>query len=112
MGPRNRLPKTAGPPARMRADTIPVPGNVQARQPEADAVQGEHRRRWSDRTPSLRLLRFAAVQERTGLSRTTIWRLEQCGAFPRHRRISANVVAWVEDEVTNWIRSKVDTLSA
>ena len=59
------------------------------------------------RTPSLRLLRFPAVRERTGLSRSTIWRLEQRSAFPRHRRISANAVAWVEEEVMRWICSKV-----
>src|SRR6267378_2065270 len=60
-----------------------------------------------DCVPSLKLLRFPAVRERTGLSRSTIWRLERCGDFPKHRRISANVVAWVEEEVTSWIHSKI-----
>jgi prophage regulatory protein len=60
-----------------------------------------------DRLPSLKLLRFPAVRERTGLSRSTIWRLERLGDFPRHRRISANAVAWVEAEVVSWIHSKV-----
>ena len=32
-----------------------------------------------DRVPSLKLLRFPMVRERTGLSRSTIWRLERCG---------------------------------
>jgi prophage regulatory protein len=58
--------------------------------------------------PPLKLLRFTAVRERTGLSRSTIWRLERRGAFPRHRVISTNVVAWVEDELVAWIRAKVD----
>ena len=57
--------------------------------------------------PLLKLLRFPAVQERTGLSRSTIWRLEQRGAFPRHHRISTNTVAWVEEEITAWISSKI-----
>jgi prophage regulatory protein len=56
---------------------------------------------------SLKLLRFPAVRERTGLSRSTIWRLERRGAFPRHHRISANAVAWLEDDIADWIRSKV-----
>lgn len=55
-----------------------------------------------------RLLRFPTVRERTGLSRSTIWRLERRGEFPRHRRISANVVAWVETEVVDWIQSRVE----
>jgi prophage regulatory protein len=60
-----------------------------------------------ERARSLKLLRFPAVRERTGLSRSTIWRLEREGEFPRHRRISANAVAWVEDEVLSWINSKI-----
>jgi prophage regulatory protein len=64
-----------------------------------------------DRERSLKLLRFPAVRERTGLSRSTIWRLEREGYFPKHRRISANAVAWVEDEVLSWIQSKVDDIA-
>jgi len=60
---------------------------------------------------ALRLLRFPAVRERTGLSRSTIWRLERRGAFPRHHRISANAVAWIEDDIANWIRSKVTAIA-
>jgi len=59
----------------------------------------------------LRFLRFPAVRARTGLSRTTIWRLERQGDFPRHRRISRNAVAWAEHEVADWIRSKLDASS-
>jgi prophage regulatory protein len=57
----------------------------------------------------LRFLRFPAVRARTGLSRTTIWRLERRGEFPPHRRISRNAVAWIECEVTEWMQSKVET---
>jgi prophage regulatory protein len=55
----------------------------------------------------LRFLRFPAVRARTGLSRTTVWRLERQGDFPRHRRISSNAVAWAEHEVAEWIRLKL-----
>ena len=54
----------------------------------------------------MRLLRFPAVRERTGLSRSTIWRLERRGTFPKHRRISANAVAWLEHEVNAWISAR------
>ena len=60
---------------------------------------------------SVKLLRFPDVRERTGLSRSTIWRLERHGSFPKHRRISANAVAWVEEEVIAWIRSKIDDIA-
>jgi prophage regulatory protein len=55
----------------------------------------------------LRFLRFEAVRERTGLSRTTIWRLERKGIFPAHRQISPNAVAWREDEVEAWMLSRI-----
>ena len=56
----------------------------------------------------IRFLRFPAVRARTGLSRSTIWRLERRGGFPKHRRISSNAVAWVEGEVVEWMRSKLE----
>ena len=55
----------------------------------------------------LKFLRFTMVRDRTGLSRSTIWRLERQGAFPKHRRISANAVAWLEQEINEWVLSKV-----
>lgn len=55
---------------------------------------------------AVRLLRPRTVCERTGLSRSTLWRLERRGAFPRHRQISTNAVGWLEEEVTAWIRTR------
>jgi prophage regulatory protein len=56
-------------------------------------------------TPA-RLLRPRAVCERTGLSRSTLWRLERRGDFPPHRQISPNAIGWLEEEVNAWIRSR------
>jgi len=60
-----------------------------------------------DTPPRLKLLRFPAIRERTGLSRSTIWRLEHEGRFPRRHWISANAVAWVEEDVMEWIRRRL-----
>jgi len=60
----------------------------------------------------LKLLRFPVVRERTGLSRSTIWRLERRGEFPRHHRIAPNVVAWVEEDITNWIELRTSSLAS
>lgn len=76
-------------------------GNSPSRDGGGDEIRGA----------DLKLLRFPAVRERTGLSRSTIWRLERQGAFPRHHRISANAVAWVEDDVAKWIQSKVTAIA-
>lgn len=77
--------------------TRPKPGSAAPTRQPSDEVHRE-----------LRFLRFPAVRARTGLSRSTIWRLERQGSFPRHRRISRNAVAWVEDEVAEWMRSKLE----
>jgi prophage regulatory protein len=60
---------------------------------------------------SLRLLRCREVEERTGLSRSTIWRLEHRNAFPRRIQVSVNVVAWLEDEVAAWIQSRINRVA-
>ena len=60
----------------------------------------------------LKLLRFTAVRERTGLSRSTVWRLERRGAFPKHIKVSANIVVWLEEDVVQWIRAKARGLVA
>lgn len=57
----------------------------------------------------LRFLRFMAVRDRTGLSRSTIWRLERRGAFPKHKRLSTNAVGWLEQEIDQWVRSRLAT---
>lgn len=53
-----------------------------------------------------RLLRVDEVTDRTGLSRTTIWRKERAGEFPTRVKIGENSVAWREEEVEEWIDSR------
>ena len=52
------------------------------------------------------ILRFAAVKQATGLSRTTVWRLERAGLFPRRRQITPNTVGWLRQEISDWIASR------
>ena len=56
-----------------------------------------------------RLLRFPEVRARTGISRSTVWRRERAGDFPRHVRVSPNVVAWVESDIDAWIAARQTT---
>lgn len=53
-----------------------------------------------------KILRVAQVMEATGLSRTTIWRLEHDGRFPQRRRLGPNSVGWVAGEVEEWVLSR------
>jgi prophage regulatory protein len=75
---------------------IPVAPSGEAVAPELSKGQSTARPR--DAT----FLRFPAVRARTGLSRSTIWRLEQEGLFPRRRRISRRAVAWAAEEIEAW----------
>ena len=50
-----------------------------------------------------RFLREPEVKRITGLGRTTRWRLERVGKFPRRRKISHNAVAWLASEVDTWM---------
>lgn len=42
----------------------------------------------------------------TGLSQSTIDRLEHANRFPRRRRVSARAVRWLFAEVQAWIESR------
>ena len=52
------------------------------------------------------LIRFPEVQSMVGLSRTTIWRLEQKGKFPARRKLGENSVAWIKEEIEKWIMTR------
>jgi prophage regulatory protein len=55
----------------------------------------------------MRILRIDEVLERTGLSRSTLWRLEKKqGDFPSRRKLGSGSVGWIEEEIDEWIRSR------
>ena len=51
-------------------------------------------------------LRRPAVQEITGLSRTTIYAMMARGDFPRPRRLTGKAVGWPESAVAEWLASR------
>ncbi len=51
-------------------------------------------------------IRFPKLRLITGLSRCTIWRLENEGKFPRRIKLSANAVGWRSDEVQVWMEAR------
>jgi len=55
--------------------------------------------------PRIQILAEPEVQRLTNLSRTTRWRLEREGKFPRRLRLSGNRVGWRADEIQAWIES-------
>lgn len=54
-----------------------------------------------------RILRLKNVLERTGLTRSTLYRKMQLGTFPKQLRISARCAGWRESDVDAWLRNPV-----
>jgi predicted DNA-binding transcriptional regulator AlpA len=55
-----------------------------------------------------RFVSYDEVHNRTGLSRTTIWRLEKIKDFPKGVRISPGRRAWRESDLNKWIASRLE----
>ncbi|MCO6060386.1 AlpA family transcriptional regulator [Pseudomonas sp. MOB-449] len=54
-----------------------------------------------------RFLRFGAVAEIIGLSRSTIWRLEKEGDFPKRVKLGGKSVAWRLSELNLWMSARI-----
>jgi prophage regulatory protein len=50
-----------------------------------------------------RILRIRTVLQRTGLSRSTLYRKIQDGSFPRQVQISVHGAGWRESAINHWI---------
>jgi len=53
-----------------------------------------------------RIVRAKELQELTGLSRTTLWRLERRGEFPDRVPLSGSSVGWRYSEVMEWMQTR------
>ncbi len=54
-----------------------------------------------------KLIRRPAVQKKTGLSRSSIYRLSAGGSFPPAVRLGPHSVSWVESEIDAWIAKRI-----
>ena len=55
-----------------------------------------------------RFVREPECKHITGLSRTTRWRLERAGLFPKRHKISPNAIAWLESTIQEWLRGRAE----
>ena len=55
-----------------------------------------------------KLLRRPIVQDLTGLSKTSIWRLERIGKFPKSVQLTSRTVGYRESEILAWLISPTD----
>jgi prophage regulatory protein len=54
-----------------------------------------------------KILRMRTVLERTGLSRSTIYRKMKDGTFPAQVHISEHCRGWRESEINRWVTNPV-----
>ncbi len=52
-----------------------------------------------------RILRLRSVLDRTGLSRSTLYRKIHEGTFPKQVRIAIRCAGWRESAVNEWLRN-------
>lgn len=53
------------------------------------------------------LIRRRAVEERTGLKRSSLYGLMRLGHFPRPVKLSTRSVAWVLSDVDDWVNGRL-----
>lgn len=56
----------------------------------------------------LSILRRKQVEQRTGLSRSTIYLRIQEGTFPRPVNLGARAVGWLENEIDAWLAARLE----
>ena len=54
-----------------------------------------------------KILRLDNVKSKTGLSRSTIYRLMDEGHFPHQINLGFRAVDWLETELDNWLDEKI-----
>jgi prophage regulatory protein len=56
---------------------------------------------------NIRFIRLPTVLAKVGLSRTHVYKLIGEGRFPRQVRLSMRSVAWVEEQVDEWMLQRL-----
>ena len=84
----------------------PRPG-ARARKPKRSGAMTRNRGNESTK-PTTRFLRISEVQARTSLGRSTIYRWSAEGRFPQPIWLSERVVRWIEAEVDEWVRKRLE----
>lgn len=52
------------------------------------------------------------VKEESGLSKSTRWRLEKAGEFPKKIQLGPRAVGWRAEEIIEWVKARGEAKSA
>ncbi|MRR56984.1 MAG: AlpA family phage regulatory protein [Deltaproteobacteria bacterium] len=53
-----------------------------------------------------RIIREKEAREITSLSRTSIWRYERDGCFPRRIKLGRGAIGWRERDIYEWLNTR------
>lgn len=54
------------------------------------------------------ILKLPQVQAKTGLGKTRVYGLVKSGDFPKPVRLGKKAVGWVDAEIDDWIRRRIE----
>jgi prophage regulatory protein len=91
----------------MDTETISITGRLPRQTAPRTTRRGEDGRA-SPADITDRFIREPECHQITGLSRSTRWRLERAGEFPRRRRISAGCTGWLASEMAGWVADRAE----
>ncbi|WP_420326560.1 helix-turn-helix transcriptional regulator [Mameliella sp.] len=77
----------------------------------AQEASSPHASHISPHASHIRLLRRREVENRTGLSRSTLYDWMKRGEFPRPVKLGARIVAWRETDIVAWLESRKTRVS-
>jgi len=69
---------------------------------QANRQEAEMEDRAPGKSGPRRMLNEKQVLEIVPVGRSTLWRMEKAGKFPKAKHIATNRRIWFEDEVTAW----------
>ena len=56
---------------------------------------------------NVNVLRLNKIKEKTGLSRSNIYRKVANGEFPKPISLGGKAIGWIENEINEWINGKI-----
>jgi prophage regulatory protein len=60
----------------------------------------------------MKIIRLKQVMDVTGLARSTIYKYIADGVFPKNISLGGRSVGWLESEIQDWIRAKIEERGA
>ncbi len=60
----------------------------------------------------MRILRINEVCKKTGIGRSTIYRMMQQGEFPKPIKLGKKISGWLEEDIDQWLREQAELSKA